>query len=143
MLHPSQILVVAFPTWKRLIPPPNMRVNPVFVTCLGGLFDFGMIVSQRPFRGPVHFLNLRIIPPEPVQTNKVPCRIRHAKTEFLQVGIEAFKAFPRKGFLRALRIRLDVDAQNHRNPGIHTRRPAMASLLNSPKVVRLFKSQTI
>jgi hypothetical protein len=88
-----------------------MRVHSMFVTCQDGFRDLGMILCQSPFGGPMHYLNLGIHPPEPIQSGHLSGCVRHTKAELLQIRIESLKTQPRVGLfgVRTLGIRLNVD----------------------------------
>lgn len=122
MLHPRWVSVVTHPTSKSRIPSPGMRMHSVFVTYPHGLRDLGMVLSQCPVGRPVHYLNLGIHPPEPIQPDRRSGCVRQMKAELLQVWVEPFEAPPRGGLFGVwtLGIRLDVDAQNHRNAFFHS-----------------------
>jgi hypothetical protein len=115
----------------------------MFVTCQDGFRDLGMVLSQRPFGGPMHDLNLGIHPPEPIHPCRLSGCVRHLKAEILQIRIESLETPPRRrpGRIGALGVRFDVDAQNHRNAFIHSLQSATASPLRSPNTVRTFNTR--
>jgi hypothetical protein len=93
------------------------------VSRLDGLGHLGGVPSQCPLRRAVHRLDLRIHPPKPIETHRFAGRLRYVKAQIAQIRIEPLETPPSRVGVRVRiwtsGIRLDVNAENDWNAGIH------------------------